>query len=211
MNWPNIDRWNALLRAAGSSRPAPEWYDRLKNAYSEPQRYYHNLQHIAECLAEFDEANNLTKEPAAVELALWFHDAVYDPRAGNNEEQSAVLATQCLQECGVAPPMIDRVTQLIMTTKSHETGTDQDAKLMVDVDLSILGRDQKRFFEYENQIRKEYAWVPASVFASKRAEILQRFLDRNHVFATERFRQKYEEQARKNLEVSVLSLRRLAR
>lgn len=206
INWPNVDRWDALLRSAGSDRPAPEWYDRLRNAYGEPQRYYHNHQHIAECLAEFDEAGHLAKEPAAVELALWFHDAVYDPRAGNNEEQSAVLATKCLQECGIALPIINRVGQFIMTTKSHETGTDQDAKLMVDVDLSILGRDEKRFFEYEDQIQKEYAWVPAPVFASKRAEILQRFLDRSHVFATEWFRQKYENPARRNLEASIVRL-----
>lgn len=206
MNWPNVDRWDALLRAAGSSRPAPGWYDRLRSTYSEPQRYYHNQQHIAECLAEFDEAGHLAKEPAAVELALWFHDAVYDPRAGNNEEQSAVLATECLQEFEIAPPMIDRVAQLIMTTKSHEMGIDQDAKLMVDVDLSILGRDEKRFFEYEDQIQKEYAWVPTSVFASKRSEILKRFLDRSHVFATEWFRRKYEKPARRNLEASIVRL-----
>ena len=210
MNWPNVDRWNALLRAAGASQPAPEWYDRLRDAYGEPQRYYHNHQHIAECLAEFDPANRLAKEPVAVELALWFHDAVYDPRAGDNEEQSAVLAARCFQECGMAPLIAERVAQLIMTTKSHETGTDEDAKLMVDVDLSILGREQKRFLEYESQIQKEYAWVPASVFASKRAEILQRFLDRSGIFATEWFRQKYEKPARRNLEASIVRLKSIS-
>jgi predicted metal-dependent HD superfamily phosphohydrolase len=75
---------------------------------------------------------------------------------------------------------------------------------MVDVDLSILGRDRDRFLEYEEQIRREYA---ASVFASKRAEILERFLGRSRIFSTDWFRQKYEEQARKNLENSISRLR----
>ena len=207
MTWPNVERWNALLQTAGANRPAPEWYDRLRNAYGEPQRYYHNHQHIAECLAEFDRARHLAKDARAVELALWFHDAVYDPKAGDNEEQSAAVAARCLKECGIATLITDRVTQLIMTTKSHDTGMDEDAKIMVDVDLSILGRDEARFLEYEEQIRKEYAWVPVSVFASKRAEILQRFLDRSSIFATDWFRQKYEKVARKNLEGSILQLK----
>lgn len=195
---------------SGAMRPAPGWYARLTQAYGEPQRHYHNHQHIAECLAGFDLARALARDATALELALWFHDAVYDPRAGDNEEQSADLAKQCLHDCGVAPPLADRVARLIMTTKNHETGNHEDAKIMVDVDLSILGRDTKRFFEYEEQIRREYAWVPLSVFAPKRAEILQRFLDRAHIFATDSFRQKYEEQARKNLEESILRLKRLA-
>lgn len=145
-----------------------------------------------------------------MELALWFHDAVYDPKAGNNEEQSAALATRCLEELGIVPSIIDRITQLIMTAKSHETGTDEDAKLMVDVDLSILGRGERRFHEYENQIQNEYAWVSGSVFASKRAEILQRFLDRSHLFATEWFRQKYEKPARRNLETSIMRLKSIS-
>jgi predicted metal-dependent HD superfamily phosphohydrolase len=209
MNWPAQDRWAALLRMAGAPRSAPEWYDRLTKAYGEPQRHYHNHQHIAECLAEFDPVRGLTHDVAAVELALWFHDAVYDPRAGNNEEQSADLARQCLQECGVASSVANRVAELILTTKNHQTGNEQDAKIMVDVDLSILGRDKARFFEYEEQIRREYEWVPVSVYAPKRAEILQRFLARGNIFSTDWFHQKYEKQARMNLEDSISRLREM--
>jgi predicted metal-dependent HD superfamily phosphohydrolase len=65
---------------AGMTNAAAGWYQRLTDAYAEPQRHYHNQQHIAECLAEFDQARHLAQQPTAVELALWFHDAVYDPR-----------------------------------------------------------------------------------------------------------------------------------
>ena len=95
MNWPTQHRWTALWPRAGASIPAG-WYERLTAAYAEPHRHYHNQQHIAECLAEFDQARHLALQPEAVELALWFHDAVYDPKAGDNEEQSAALAQRCL-------------------------------------------------------------------------------------------------------------------
>src|SRR5436305_3380271 len=98
MEWPAEDRWKALWRAA-RAREAPDgWYERLTLAYSEPERHYHNQQHIAECLHEFDRAAHLAQQPQAIEFALWFHDATYDPKAGDNEEKSASLASACLAD-----------------------------------------------------------------------------------------------------------------
>src|SRR5690242_9270349 len=91
MNWPRKERWLALWKACGANGAQQAWYEHLSAAYGAPQRHYHNQQHIAECLAEFDSARHLALEPAAVELALWFHDAVYNPKASDNEEQSAAL------------------------------------------------------------------------------------------------------------------------
>lgn len=200
-----------LLQAASASTVSSGWYDRLTVAYSEPQRHYHNRQHIAECLAEFDQARYLAKQPISVELAIWFHDAVYDPKAGDNEERSAALAKECLRECTVADALAGTVSQLIMITKHHELDSNADAGVMMDVDLSIFGRDEKRFFEYEEKIRREYAWVPPAVFGSKRAAILQSFLARPRIFATELFFTKYEQQARFNLEASVQRLKQMSK
>ena len=207
MNWPDHDRWVALWATAGVAETPEGWYERLTAAYSEPQRHYHNQQHIAECLAEYEPARHLARQPAAVELALWFHDAVYDPKAGDNEENSAALARQCLAEAGASGALAEAVAKLVMATKSHQVEADADAGLVVDVDLSILGKDEKRFSEYERQIREEYAWVPQPVFAARRAEILQRFVARPRIFATGWFWEKYERQARQNLEASITKLR----
>jgi predicted metal-dependent HD superfamily phosphohydrolase len=100
------------------------------------------------------------------------------------------------------------VVDLIMATKHHSPPADSDAALVVDVDLAILGQPEQRFAEYEQQIRQEYAWVPQPIFTSKRSEILQRFLDREHIYATESFRQKYEARARQNLEQAIQRARR---
>jgi predicted metal-dependent HD superfamily phosphohydrolase len=142
-----------------------------------------------------------------VELALWFHDAVYDPKAGDNEEQSAAMASNCL-EAGPSR-LAATVSDLVMATKSHSTEAGPDAALMVDVDLSILGKGEQRFAEYEAQIREEYRSVPTLIFNFKRAEILERFLARSRIYATDFFATKYEQQARRNLEGSIRQLKRI--
>ena len=207
MNWPDLNRWSGLWRAIGVADAPAQWYERLTTAYAESHRHYHNQRHIAECLAEFDQARHLAVHPTAVELALWFHDVVYKPRASDNEEQSAALLKRCAAETGLPHSLTETAARLVMATKNHETGADSDAALMVDVDLSILGQSEDRFSEYERQIRKEYKWVPRPIFASKRVEILERFLARPTIFATEFFRAKYEQQARRNLQGSIDNLR----
>jgi len=175
--------------------------------YSESHRHYHNLAHLAECLSEFDRAQRLAREPVAVELAIWFHDAVYDTRAADNEERSAQLALEWLSETNAVPALLDAVPRLILATKKHDASLHVDAALLVDVDLSILGQPQDRFSEYETQIRSEYSWVPQQVFCSKRAEILAGFLARSRIYNTDNFFRRFEARARANLQASVRRLR----
>jgi predicted metal-dependent HD superfamily phosphohydrolase len=208
MNWPDQDRWRRLWQSVGASGDAMHWYETLTAAYAEPQRRYHNQQHIAECLAEFDGARSLAKEPSAVELALWFHDAVYDPKAADNEERSAAMAKTCVVGAGLVE-LAARVAELVMVTQCHEPEAGSDAAFIMDVDLSILGQDPKRFAEYEAQVREEYSFVPKLIFNFKRAQILQRFLDRPRIYATDHFASRYETAARHNLTDSIRKLRRL--
>jgi predicted metal-dependent HD superfamily phosphohydrolase len=174
--------------------------------YSEPHRHYHNLLHIEDCLMEFDRAKQLATDPAAVELAIWFHDAVYDPRAATNEERSAELARDWLRDVHASDVLSDSVGRLVLATKSHDASLHADAPLLVDVDLSILGRPPEQFGEYERQIREEYAFVERTVFVAKRAEILHRFLTRERIYQTDFFFHRMEAQARANLRASVQRL-----
>ena len=141
-------------------------------------------------------------------MALWFHDAVYDTRRSDNEEQSAVLAECCLLEAGATSALNQSVRDLILSTKTHDASVHKDGPLLIDIDLSILGSDPQRFREYEKQIRQEYSWVPEDVFNSKRSEILERFLSRKTIYATERYQRSHEGKARRNLEGSLNQLRR---
>jgi predicted metal-dependent HD superfamily phosphohydrolase/GNAT superfamily N-acetyltransferase len=165
------------------------------------------LRHIAECLGEFDAARDLAREPVAVELAIWFHDAVYDTHAVDNEDRSAGLAKRRIEEAGGNAELSKSVAALVLATKAHDPSLHPDAPLLVDVDLSVLGQAKERFEEYETQIRREYEWVPQATFAEKRTEILERFLARARIYSTDLFFSKYESRARANLLNSVRKLK----
>lgn len=201
------ERWIGLWRKIGAITEPASAYQELVSLYSEPHRHYHNLRHISDCLAEFDALRAQARQPAAVELAIWFHDAIYDPRASDNEERSAELAKRRIAEAGCSEETIVSVVALIMATKTHDSKLSVDAPLLVDVDLSILGKSMERFHEYETQIREEYSWVPELTFAVKRAEILERFLARPRIYSTELVFNKYEHQARENLRASLRRLK----
>jgi predicted metal-dependent HD superfamily phosphohydrolase len=203
VNLATPERWSRLWQAAIGKDAPLEYYRQLVEMYSEPHRHYHNLCHISDCLDWFDRFASLAREPLVIELAIWFHDAIYDTRAANNEERSAELACDWLGKVGAEPVMLDSVARLVMATKSHDSSKHPDAPLLVDVDLSILGQPEARFWEYENQIRQEYGWVPADVFCAKRSEILKGFLSRKRLYQTGAFFQKLETQARDNLTASI--------
>ena len=200
MNAADRDRWTRLWSAAGLAGDSVAWHERLTTLYSERQRHYHTLQHLSECLREFDSAKSEARDPIALELAIWFHDAIYNPRGSDNEERSADLARECLK--GV-PDLAAAVGKLVLDTKTHIGSGHPDSPLLIDIDLSILGQSRERFDEYERQIREEYSWVPGIIFKPKRASILRGFLDRLRIYNTETFFTKYERVARANIERSL--------
>src|SRR5688572_25768651 len=141
-------KWNELWQTLGV-KGAGALYTDLSARYAEPHRAYHNLTHIMHCLEEFEPARVLARNPAAVELAIWYHDAIYDPRSNENESRSAELASQAIRETDLPMELNNRVTRLILATRSHDASADPDARVMVDVDLSILGQPPEPFNEYE--------------------------------------------------------------
>ena len=192
------------LRAQGDGL---DLYARVRTAYDGADRAYHNLVHIDECLRELDGARHLVSDAAATEAAIWFHDAVYDSHATDNEEKSAALWREVAAAARVETLIVEKAADLILATKHAAVPTDEDARLVVDVDLAILGQPPERFDEYERQIRAEYAWVGDEQFAAGRGKVLRTFLARPFIYSTEHFRGRYEAPARMNLVTSVRRLR----
>lgn len=201
---PWLDWW----RAAGARGDGAAVHADLRAAYAEPQRHYHTLAHIAACLACFDGLRDLCREPLAVEMALWFHDAVHQPREGGNEARSAAWAHRTALAAGLPTAFADRVAGLVAAT-AHAVapGDDVDTQVVIDADLAILAAEPEAFADYEAAIRREYEWVPAEVFADKRGEILAGFLARPTIFSTGRMRAAGEAAARRNLAASIARLR----
>lgn len=195
--------WNAAWHALGVTAPDEALCAELQRRYAEPQRHYHTMQHLGECLAWFEREQALAEHPTEVALALWFHDAVYDVHAHDNEARSADWARQALLAAGVDAQAAERVHALVMATRHDAVPEGRDAELLIDIDLSILGAARERFDEYERQVHAEYGFVPEEVRLPRRRAILQRFLDRKAIYATPRMHAQLEAQARINLQRSI--------
>jgi predicted metal-dependent HD superfamily phosphohydrolase len=200
------EHWIATWKALGATAPDGV-YEELLARYAEPGRRYHTARHLEECFAELAGVRAEAARLGEVELALWFHDAIYDTRRPDNEQRSADWARAVTAAAGLDSSVGERVASLIMATRHNAVPRDPDARVLVDVDLAILAAPPLRFDEYERAIRDEYRWIPASIFRRKRRAILQRFLERPQLFNTPSIRERYEQRARTNLERSLAGLR----
>jgi predicted metal-dependent HD superfamily phosphohydrolase len=176
----------------------------LVRRYSEPQRRYHTTEHLAEVLDHLDE---LAPGNVTVRLAAWFHDAVYDPMRGDNEERSAVLAEETLPGAGVAPEVVAEVARLVRLTATHDpVEGDRDGAVLCDADLAILGSSPDRYAAYAAAVREEYAAVPEEAFRAGRAGVLRSLLDLPALFRTPAARERWEATARHNMETELMLL-----
>ena len=198
--------WSAAWRDLGLPAPASPVLDALLRGWAEPHRKYHTPQHLRECLALFDRERATAERPGEVAIALWFHDAVYDTSRHDNEAASADWARRVLLDAGAAAEVAARVHALIMATRHSEVPATPDARLLVDIDLAILGAAPARFDEYERQIRDEYGFVPEARFRAKRGEILRAFLDRPMLFSTPACAARFDAPARANLARAIAGL-----
>lgn len=198
-------RWTRAWRDLGTTGDDAE-RDALLARYAEPHRHYHSLRHLEECFERLESVRVRAAHPGELDLALWYHDAVHAPTASDNEARSADLAVQAMERVRLPADVCGRVRSLIMATRHDALPAPGDAALLVDVDLGILAATPARFDEYEEQIRAEYAWVPAVLFRRKRREVLEGFLARERIYVSGRFVAD-EERARANLVRSIGRLR----
>ena len=183
----------------GASAPDDSLFTRLVECYSEPHRSYHTMQHLNECFAHLENVRSFAERADEIELALWFHDAIYDTRRQDNEERSAAWARDSVRGAGLSDDEASHVFELVMATRHNAVPVRRDAAVLVDIDLSILGSDTARFDEYERQVREEYSWVPDAMYRAGRRKILQSFANRESIYSTEYFRVGYEARARSNI------------
>jgi predicted metal-dependent HD superfamily phosphohydrolase len=205
--------WLKHARGIGIDRPTMSLLSQLVDAWSAPHRHYHSLRHLQECLQLLGRWGR--DEPARHEvgIALWFHDAVYDPRRDDNEDKSAKWAVTALKDLGVSEAKRRRIAKLIRATRHSAPAASARATrvgglaLMLDIDLAILGADRARFEEYERQVRLEYAHVDGAAFARSRADFIETLLGASPLYRTEAARSELEPSARENLRRSLRALR----
>ena len=207
MTQVSLDRWRYAWRQLGASTASEELYHQLVAFYSEPHRKYHTIQHLDECLTHFESICTLAEHADEVELALWFHDAIYDTSKKDNEKRSAEWARDSVLAAGVSGEKADRIYELVMATMHNALPKGRDAEVLVDIDLGILGAEAARFDSYEAQVREEYSQVPEPLYRWARKKVLEEFVRRKWIYSTEPFRARYEARARANIARSIARLR----
>jgi class 3 adenylate cyclase/predicted metal-dependent HD superfamily phosphohydrolase len=195
-----VDRFSGLwLRCANADADAAPAWRRLLQGYKEPRRFYHNLGHLVLCLNELDVARPHTEEFDATEMAVWFHDIIYDTKSADNELASAATFRE-LAEPHMPGDFVDRVCEFILATTHREMASDPGVAFMLDIDLSSFGLPWPEFLDDSQALKKEAAGIPDQRFYAGKLRFLDGLLQRPEIFQTGYFRERLEQRARDNIE-----------
>jgi predicted metal-dependent HD superfamily phosphohydrolase len=213
--------WLLAVDAPGAEASVVEdAFERLLARHREPHRHYHTVKHLAYVLAMADELTVQVpvSDPRRVRLALFFHDAVYEPGAATNEADSAALARRELGDMGLDADVVDATADLIVQT-AHEADPgdpdaglvmDADAAVVMDADLAVLAAEPAVYAAYVAGVRAEYGHLGPAEWTDGRAAVLRRFLARPSIFHTVPMRAR-EPRARANLSAELVTLEEEAR
>jgi predicted metal-dependent HD superfamily phosphohydrolase len=195
-----VTTWRAAVRGAGATATDAR-IDAAGRAvderWAEPHRRYHDRAHLRAVLSNVDTLAPHATEPDLVRLAAWFHDAVYDPRAGDNEQASADLAAKTLEDLGVPDAAVAEVRRLVLLTAGHSVAPgDRNGEVLCDADLAILATVPEAYDAYATAVRAEYAHVPDELYRVGRATVLRNLLELPHLY---RIMPVWEPRARANL------------
>lgn len=197
-----LQRWLTLAGELGLDEAASRTiFKALRERYGEDGRAYHNLAHVRQVLETVERLAPYAKRLPAVNLAAWFHDAVYEPGAGDNEARSANYLRATLEPFSVPVTVVEEAARLILLTERHraETG-DGNGRVLLDADLAILGAERPAYERYARAIRREFTHVPEAAYRRGRASVLRHLLQRDPLYYTPPMRQEREARARRNLQ-----------
>lgn len=200
------EEWAVIWYGLGGRPGSTGLHRQLCAAYAEPERAYHSLAHVEHCLQGLATHRDLAIRPCEAAVALWFHDAVYDPRASDNEARSARWAAEALRAHDITEDAVGRVCDMVLATRHHGDPVEGDAALVVDLDLAILGQPPDVFDRYDAQIRSEYAWVEEDAYRTARAAALRSFLTRDVLYRCASIRERFDAPARANLRRAIARL-----
>ena len=178
-------------------------WSEIERNYSQKGRHYHNLEHLETMFSELDEVKDNISNYSNISFSVFYHDVIYDASSKSNEERSADFAGVRLRQLKISEEDISEIYHQILATKAHLSSNNKDIDYLLDADLSILGKDLETYMDYTKKVRKEYSIYPDLLYKPGRKKVLKHFLEMEPIFKTEYFREKYEEQAKKNIEFEI--------
>ncbi|MBL6448695.1 hypothetical protein JMN32_20450 [Fulvivirga sp. 29W222] len=188
------------LKYTDDRKLVEELWEEIRTHYTCKHRHYHNLDHLHNLLEQLTEVKAQIKNWDVVLFALFYHDLIYNPVKRDNEEKSARWAEKQLKVLNVPKEVVEKCVRQIRATKGHAEAVDGDINLFTDADLSILGCDYTQYKTYKDQVRREYHIYPDMLYKPGRKKVLLHFLNMDRIFKTSHFFDKFENQARQNLQ-----------
>ncbi len=168
--------YEAFAALTGDSPTARTEWAAVVDAWGEPHRRYHDLHHLAAVLGLVHELGAAAADPAAVALAAWYHDVVYDPRRDDNEQVSAERARAGLRGLVPAARLVV-VVRLVLLTAGHDAADgDANGAVLCDADLAVLATPPEAYAAYASAVRAEYGHLPDEVFTAGRIAVLESLL-----------------------------------
>lgn len=191
--------WQRCQRNGSTNDNGSGMYQRLLLAYNEPHRVYHRMTHVESCFRIFQDVVYLAENPDALALAIWFHDAIYDIDANDNEQRSADWFMQETKHV-FDDALRDTVYgHILATMHCGEPLQDHDSQIMVDIDLFSFGKPWPEFLRDSEDVRAEKPHIPDEQFYPKQCGFQQFLLEQPRFFHSDYFYRHYEKQARQNL------------
>ena len=202
------EAWLRTAAAVGAKGDAAGAGAGLLGRWAEPHRRYHDLAHLDAVLQRVDSLSSEVRHLETVRLAAWFHDAVYDVTADDNETRSALLAEKVLTGLRVEDGRVAEVVRLVVLTVGHDPAEDDlDGAVLCDADLAVLASDDLGYARYTEAVRAEHRHLDDTTFAAGRATVLRSLLDRPALFHTEHGRTAWEAPARAHVRRELVLLR----
>ncbi|CAG9324504.1 unnamed protein product [Blepharisma stoltei] len=208
------ERWYNLCKKLGiENRKIEYWWEMVSSQYNRKFRYYHTLNHIYQMYSLLDNYSNNYSQ--ILELSIWFHDVIYyadykgfhDDR--NNEVKSKDLFINFCKDCGINE-CYSKVESYILATITHRPETTEEEELIfLDLDMSILGASEETYNEYSENIKREYSFYSDEDYRKGRCQVMQKFLERDHIYYSDYFRPMLENQARNNISREIDSLQNM--
>lgn len=176
------------------------WQD-LVSSYNNKSRHYHNLSHIHNMLVEAKSIKTNIVNFDDLCFAIWYHDVVYESTRNDNEKRSAIFAKKYLKSFNIEEKRLKNIEKLIVSTQKHQIliAENNDNAYLLDLDLSILGTDWDIYEKYTQDIRKEYKVYPNFIYEKGRKKVLRHFLERENLFFSSYFKNRFEAQAKANI------------
>jgi len=188
---------NLIEKYSNSKDYNQECWNEIEKNYSSKSRHYHNLEHIENMLIELDNVKPTIEDLDSLLFAIYYHDIIYKSTKNDNEHQSALIFKKRISKTSFTN--LSKCMAQIEATKEHKLSNDYDTNILLDIDLSILGKSTKEYQKYCENIRKEYIIYPDYMYKRGRKKVLKSILDLNSIYKTDFFKKKLENQAKENL------------